>query len=159
MIHHTWLGRTLANIFGGGLKAVAHTAVAITEEIKTLFAGGLIQGLAAFLDATLKTSIAVPVVTALNLAIPHVLAVELAIEGLPDNPAEADILKFENDVFTAVTGLSPLGTSKLYTTLSAEIYGIIKPQVDAHIPLTFAVIVKDVEEAYQDYLQYKIDNP
>ena len=47
--------------------------------------------------------------------------------------------------------------SKLYTVLASQIYGIIKVDLDAGTPLTFAELVKDVDEAYQLYLKDKAD--
>lgn len=153
--HRTFFGKILAAIggfFKGGLHAIAHTAVALTEEAKTLLSGGLVKGIADFIDSTLKTHIAQDVLDILNNAIPHILAVELAVEGLPENPTEQDILDFENRIFTAITGLPPIGASKLYTTLSAQIYGILR-QALADNKFTFAEAVNAVETAYQDYLK------
>lgn len=159
--HKKFFGRLLAsigNFLSGGLKIFAHAAVAITEEVKTIIGSGLIQGIAVFLDTTFKTHLAEDVIAGLNKIIPHLLAVELAVEGLPDNPTEQDILDFETRIYTAFTGLPPLGQSKLFTTFGAQVYGIIKPQVDAGTPFTFFLLAKDVEEAYQDYLKDVADN-
>lgn len=154
--HKTFFGKLLAGIgriFNGGLRAFAKTAVVITEEIKTLLDSGLIQGLATFMDSMLKTHIAEDILQIANAAIPNILAIELSIQGLPDNPTEQEILDFENAVYKAITGLPPSGASKLYTTLTAQIYAIIKPQIDGHEKFTFALLVNDVEAAYQAYKQ------
>lgn len=154
--HKTWAGKVLASIghfFSGGLKAAATAAVSITEEIKTVLSSGFVKTVAGYVDEQFKTHLAEDVIAGINSAIPKVLAVELAVEGLPDNPTEQDVLDFENRVYKAVTGLDPVGTSKLYSTLGAQIYGIIKPQVDSGEPLTWAIMIKDVEDAYQDYLK------
>ena len=75
---------------------------------------------------------------------------------MPDNPTEQDILEFEQRILTAF-GLHD-NKSKLYTSLAAGIYGIIKADIDGGVKLTFAELVKDVQKSYLLYLKLKADN-
>lgn len=145
----TWIG----NIFKSGKAWIGSVAVHITEQVKTALASQTALTVENFIDDALHSKIAVDTAAAINAAIPKVLAVELGIAGLPDNPTEAQVLAFENSVYTAVTGLAPLGKSKLYTVLGSQIYAIISAQEKTGADMTFADIVKDVEAALQDYRQ------
>lgn len=127
-------------------------AISITEEVKALLSSGVVTFLATFIDTEFKTTLGQDVVNLLNKVVPKVLAVELAIQGLPDNPTADDLKAFSDAVVKAFTGLDPQGKTKLYTTLAAQVYGIIETEVNKHEPVTFAELVAAVEEAYQDYL-------
>src|ERR1700749_1333049 len=107
-------------------------AITVTEGIKQAIADGLLPAIAILTDSLFKTHLAEDVIAILNANINKILAVELAIQGLPDNPTEQDIQNFGNAVVTAVSGLSPTGKSKLFTTLAAQVYGIIEAQVNSN---------------------------
>lgn len=128
-------------------------AISITEEVKSLLDSGVVTAITDFIDAEFKTQLGAEVVALLNRFVPKALAVELAIQGLPDNPTQADIRAFSDAIVKAFTGLGPQGKTKLYTTLAAQVYGIIETEVNKHQPVTFAELVSDVEDAYQLYLQ------
>ena len=132
-------------------------AIAITQAVKDVLNSGVVDFLATIVSTVLPQLHDLPqeIVAKLNKLIPKILAAELALQGLPDNPTDADILKFEQNILEAF-GLHD-NKSKLYTTLAAQIYGIIKVDLDAGTPLTFAELVKDVDEAYQLYLKDKAD--
>lgn len=140
-----WLGKILA----AGVKTEAPIAVTITEAIKTILANPVTGFLENMIDAVTGTSIAVDAANEINSLIPKVLSAELAIEGLPANPTEADILAFEQRVLAAFNVKSD--NSRLYTVLGAQIYGIINTTVQSGKPVTFAVLVADIEAAYEDY--------
>lgn len=125
-------------------------AIAVTEAVKTAFVNGTLGFVASVLDGLLKSNVPTEIVNIIGSNINKVLAVELAIQGLPDNPTEADILKFEQDCLSAFGVHND--KSKLYTTLAAQIYGIVKQQADTGEKFTFAVLVIDVEQAYKTYL-------
>jgi len=132
-------------------------AISITETVKHMLDNGSLKFLADVVAAIVPSSkgLSEAVINQLNKSIPQILAAELAVQGLPDNPTEEDVLSFEKRVLDAF-GVHD-NKSKLYTTLSAQVYGIIKSDVDADKKLTFAELVEDVEEAYKDYLADKED--
>lgn len=103
------------------------------------------------MDATFKTEIGEEVLAFLDANINKILAVELAVEGLPDTPTPDDVTAFASRVSNAIAGKDLTGTSKLWSTLAAQVTGIIETKVNNKEPLTFAVLVDAVEEAYQDY--------
>src|SRR5579872_19426 len=125
-------------------------AISVTEGLKTAFVNGTLGFIANILDGLTHSQVPTEVVTFIGANVDKLLATELAIQGLPANPTEADILAFEQAVLKAFSVVSD--KSKLYTTLAAQIYGIIKTQADASVKFTFAQLVIDIETAYQDYL-------
>lgn len=143
-----WIGKAFTSIKDDADKV----AISITEAIKATIADGALPVVATLIDDAFKTHIGETVVAFIAANINKVLAVELAIQGLPDNPTEADIQTFSNNVITAITGLSASGKSKLWTTLAAQTFGIIQEQVNNNTTFTFAMLVDYVEEEYQDYL-------
>ena len=132
-------------------KDADKVAITLTEGLKTAMQSGVVGFIATALDGLTKSNVPSEIVTFLSANINKVLAVELAIQGIPDNPTQADILAFEQAVLKAFNVTSD--KSKLYTTLAAQIYGMLKAQADAGTQFTFAVLVQDVEAAYQSYLQ------
>lgn len=128
-------------------------AITITTEVKSLLASGVVTAIADFIDAEFKTQLGTEVVALLNSFVPKALAVELAIQGLPANPTPNDLQVFSDAVVKAFTGLSPQGKTKLYTTLAAQVFGLIETEVNKKEPVTFAELVSLVEQAYQDYLE------
>lgn len=140
-----WLFKKIA----AGAKKEAPIAVTITEAIKTVLASPELGFLENAFDAVTGTGIAVAAANEINALIPEVLAAELAIEGLPVNPTPADVSAFEQRVLSAFNVNSD--NSRLYTILGAQIYGIINTTVQIGKPVTFAVLVADIEAAYVDY--------
>lgn len=141
----TWLKKA----FGTIENSADSVAISITEDIKGALASGVLGFLANVIDALTKSNIAAEVVSILEAKIPEILAVELAIQGLPANPTQADILTFENAILKAFSVTDE--KSKLYTVLAAQIFGIIQTTVN-NTPGKFADWVSAVETAYQDYL-------
>jgi hypothetical protein len=74
----------------------------------------------------------------------------LALEGLATNPTAAQITAFEEAVLAAFK-VAP-DQSQLYSTLGAQIIAIIRANTAPGQKFTFAVLVSDLETAYQDYL-------
>lgn len=130
----------------------AKFAIGITEGVKTALNSGVLNFVADIVSKTFPQLHDLPqtLVADLNKAIPTILAAELAVQGLPDNPTEADILAFENNILKAFSVTDQ--KSKLYTILAAQVYGIIKAEVDKGVTITFAQMVIDIEKAYQLYL-------
>lgn len=147
----TKVGAWIAKIFKSIKNEGAHLAVAITEGVKGFLNAGVADALASVVDSIAGTHLAEDIVTLLKNNINKILAAELAIQGMPDNPTESDILSFENAVIKAFTGLDSAGKSKLYSTLAAQVYGILKAHADSGQAFTFAQLVADVEAAWADY--------
>ena len=128
-------------------------AITITEVIQSGLKSGTLYTAATIIEEIAPTTGKLPetIVAKLQVVIPKILAVELAIQGLPSNPTTADIQTFETSVLTAFGLLDD--KSKLWSTLSAQIYGIIKADVDKGTKYTFAQCVIDVENAWQAYQQ------
>jgi len=146
---------TLSNIwnwfkknFLTAVESADAVAITVTEEAKTLLANGTGDFVAGLIDSVTKTGIAEEVVTILKKEIPNILVVELAIQGLPANPTPEQVLAFEQSILSAFGVLN--NKSKLYTTLAAQVYGIIQSTVNT-TPGNFADWVIAVENAYQDY--------
>jgi hypothetical protein len=137
-------------------KFISHTAVAITEAVKSATEpAGILQQLAQVIDATLKTKLAEDAVAAVQAISIKALTVELGIEGLPDDPTGDDILTFENSVFKAITGKGTYGQSKFYTSYAAQVFTIVQTALGKNHNLSFADIVSIVEESYQTWLADK----
>ncbi|HEX4850672.1 MAG TPA: hypothetical protein VFV08_07695, partial [Puia sp.] len=124
--------------------------IAITEQLKVALDSGLLKSI---LDL-IPGHIGEEAVALLQKAIPGLLAAELALQGLPDNPTEEDVQAFAKAIADAITKYTPWQKSKLWTTLAAQIYALLKNSL-ADGKLTFAEAAADVEQAYQDYLQDK----
>lgn len=128
---------------------VAPVVVAVIEEVSTLFKSGTIGFIASLLDTVTKNQVPTQVANTIGAQLPKLIAVELAVQGLPDSPTDADIEAFEQRVLTAFGLLDD--KSKLYTTVGAQLLGIVRADIAAGTKFTFAELVKDLEEAYTDY--------
>lgn len=145
------VGQWFAKAFADIEKDAAPVAVAIIEELKTLWGGAVPGFIASLLDTLLKSQIPTEVVTLIGNALPTLLADALALEGLAANPTDAQIEAFETAVLNAFK-VKP-ADSQLYSTLGAQIIDIIRANTAPGDKFTFAVLVSDLEEAYQDFLQ------
>src|SRR5215831_8064266 len=92
-----WLKKTFKYIETDGAKI----AVAITEHVKDALNNSVTGFIATTVDNLLHVHVAEDVVKFLNQNIWKLLAAELALEGLPDNPTEQDILNFEQQIIAA----------------------------------------------------------
>jgi hypothetical protein len=142
----TWLSKAFTDITADA----APVAVAIIEELKTLWGTGAPGFLASLADTILKSQLPSEIVTAIGNALPTLLADALALEGLATNPTAAQITTFEQAVLAAFK-VSP-DTSQLYSTLGAQIIAIIRANTAPGQKFTFAVLVNDLETAYQDMI-------
>lgn len=149
------IGAWFAKIFKSIKDHAAPVAVAVTEGVKTFLVSGVAGALAGVIDSIIGSHVAEEIVTLLKNNINKALAVELAVQGLPDNPTQDNIQSFEDAIIKAFSGLEPAGKSKLYTTLAAQVYGIIENTLNENPKPTFAQWVAAVEEAYNDYLKDK----
>jgi len=153
-----WIkGWRLDKVFKSIKNNAAKVAIAITEAVKTALNSGVVDFIATVVSTVLPQLHNLPqeIISKLNKLIPKILAAELAVQGLPDNPTEEQILAFENNILDAF-GLHD-NKSKLYTVLASQIYGILKVDLDAGAPMTFAQLVIDIETAYNLYLKDKAE--
>jgi len=97
----------------------AKIAIAITEALQAALKGGTVAAIADLVSGIFPNVKNLPqeIIADLDILLPKVLATELAIEGLPDNPTEQDILNFEKIVLAAFKVQDD--KSKLWTVLSA----------------------------------------
>ena len=146
-----WIKKAFKHV----VKDLAPVAVTVTELLKSAVDSGAVQFIAKIADDLTNSHIPSDIAAIMAKELPKVLAVELAVVGLPDRPTEQDILDFEQRVLQAWNVYD--NKSKLYTTLAAQIYGILQTtyQTTPDVPPTWAEWVKAVEQAYQDYLADK----
>lgn len=140
----TWLKKNYID----HIQSADKVAIVITETIKTLLANPVTGFFINVADTVTGTQIPTAIANDVNALIPKILAVELAIEGLPDNPTADDILAFEKRILDAFNVTN--NNSKLYTELAAQIYGTIQTHIDSGT-INFAGWVDAIETAYIDY--------
>jgi len=139
----------LASKITSGVKTAAPIAVTITEAVKTILSNPVTGFLENIADSVTGTNLPTALANDVIAIIHKVLAAELAIEGLPDNPTQAQVTTFEQAVLKAFNVSAD--NSRLYTVLGAQIYALVNTTATSGTPVTFAVLVADVEAAYQDY--------
>lgn len=139
----TWL----KNNFTNHIVDADKVAVFLTETAKTLLANPVNGFLLNMADAITSSQVPTNIANTISGVIPKILAVELAIEGLPDNPTEAQVLAFEQSILSAFSVNN--NNSKLYTELGAQIYGIIQT-AESTGNNNFAGWVDVIEAAYAD---------
>jgi hypothetical protein len=127
-------------------------AIAITEGIQEALKNGTLTTITKIVEAVLPIGETLPaaIIAKLDVLIPQILSFELSIQGLSDNPTEVQIKAFEDEIIKAF-GVST-DNSKLWTTLAAQVYIIIKSDVESGTKYTFAQAVIDVEKAYHAYV-------
>lgn len=140
-----WLGKAFNTIRIDADKV----AISVTEAIKQ----GLDDGILPLLADIIPGNIPKEVIALLEIWVPKLLAVELAIQGLPEKPTGQQIQDFTNVVIAAVASKSDLNKSQLWSTFAGQIYNLIESAINANPNhgLTFAQIIKIVDDAYNDY--------
>lgn len=153
-----WLGKAITNSTKWLAKAFVNVekdapklAVVITEEVKPFLTGTVGLAIASVVDSVLKTHVAEEVRVFAVKEINIVLAAELALVGLPDNATPEQIEAFGETVVTAFTGLEIKGKAKLFSTVTAQVIGIIEQYANNNTKLTFAELVILGQTAWKDY--------
>lgn len=136
-------------------KDVDKVAITVTQHIKDDLDNGVLGFIATTLAGVLHSQVPIEIVALLKMKIPKILAVELAIQGIPDNATDQDILEFEQRVLDAF-GVNNQ-KSKLYTVLASQIYLEVKTLMNEAHGVTFAEAVKLIEDSYTLYLKDKAD--
>ena len=148
------IGSWFSKAFNTVKDDVAPLAVTITESIKMVLDTGLVKAITDLIPGTLDDKI----VAFLQDAIPKALAIELGLEGLPDNATEEQITAWITSVEKAIGGKEWQAKSQFWTSLSVRIFNDIQngynqdPEAKS---LSFATIVSIVEDAYQSYKDAK----
>lgn len=148
-----WLWAQIKKIGNWTVEHAAPTLVALIGTLQSFWNTGTPGFLAGILDQLTKSGVPTTVVNAVGKELPNMLAVSLAIQGLPADPTDQQVIDFEQRVLAAFNVHDD--KSKLYTTLGAQLLGIIRRDLIPGQKFTFAKLVTDLEEAYQDYLADK----
>jgi hypothetical protein len=152
----TWVGKAASSVgkwleeaFKDIAQDAAPVAVSIIAELQTLLKSGTTGFIASILDTLLKSELPTEIINAIGAALPKLLAAALALEGLDTNPTAEQITTFEQAVLSAF-GVSA-DNSQLYSTVGAQLIEIIRANTAPGQKFTFAVLVNDLEDAYQDW--------
>lgn len=148
----SWFKKT----FVDHIQSAATVAVTVAETVKSLLASKEASILENVADAVTGTQVPTAIANDINAAIPKILAVELGIEGLPDNATPEQIAAFEQAILGAFNITN--NNSKLYTELAAQTYGIIQAHID-NGTTNFAGWVAAVEAASVDLQNDLAANP
>lgn len=157
----TFFSKTLPHAIADFFKAAAtdgdKIAVAITEGIQTALKSGALNDLALIIEGIFPgvKNIPADLVSQLNLLVPKVLAAELGIQALAPNASEADIQTFTQGVLDAFNVKAD--KSKLYSTLTGEIYTILRAYT-GQSSMTWAEVIAKVEAAFQAYKNDQADS-
>ena len=128
----------------------AKTAVAIVEELQTIWKSGAPAAIADVLDKLTKSGVPTAIVNAIGAALPKILTDALLIEqGLPANPTAAQIATFEQAALAAWGIID--NKSKIYTTVGADIVAIINANTQPGVVFNWITFADQLEAAYQDY--------
>ena len=143
-----WLKKAFHSLGEFFSQHVAPMAVTVTNVIKHALDSGELGFIAKIVDGLTGAKVGSEIIGVIKLALPKVLAFELAIQGLPTNPTEADIEAFEQRVLDAFQ--VHFQKDKVYTTLTAQIILEVKALLgDGKI--SFAEAVQLAEDIYQKY--------
>jgi hypothetical protein len=147
--------KTVETAIAGGAKVlkvdIAPIVVAITGGINTALESGLLGSIASVIESILPGLGHVPetLVEELKKHMPAIIAANLGIIGLPDNPTIDQVKDFEQKVMDAFSIHSD--SSKFYTNFAADMYGIIQRFSADTTPKTFAEKVIMIESIFQAY--------
>lgn len=123
-------------------------AITITQGLKLALDSGLVKVVTDLIPGTLDDDI----VKFLQTAIPKALAIELSLQGLPDNPTPDQVKTFIDLVVKNVASKNWQAQSEFYTSLSVNLFNQIEQDFNQNpdaANLSFAQIVAVIESAYQ----------
>jgi len=145
------IGNWFAKAFNSIKDDADTVAITLTQYLKVALDSGLLKTIADLIPGGLGKD----VITVLQNAIPKILALELGLQGLPDNATPEQIQAFILSIEQAVGGKDFQAKSAFWTKFSVQVYSLIQTEINKspdHATLTFAQIVSIVEEAYQQYM-------
>ncbi len=144
------IGHWFSKAFNNIKHDAAPVAVAITQYLKTALDSGLLKTIADLIPGDIGKE----VLAVLQNAVPKALAIELGLEGIPDNATPDQIQAFILSVEKAIGGKSWQEKSEFWTKFSVNIYNTIQTDINNspdHASISFAQIVELIEETYQAY--------
>ena len=153
-LHDVWKwirGWKLEKTFGAIKNYISHTAVAVTEAVKTATEGQIAQTIATTIDEAMHTHFAEDALRFIHSSATKALAIELGITALPDVPTGDDIAKWEQEVYQTIAGKSESEKARIWTSYAAHLFQVLSDAVTSPTPLTWAQIVIIVENEYQAF--------
>jgi len=135
--------------FTPSLESADAIAVSVTETIKKLLDNGTAGFVTTVIDSATNSKVPDQILSVLQKEVPNILAVELGIQTLTSNPTQYQIQAFETAVLNAFGLVND--KSVLYTTLAAQVYGVIQKTLTT-TPGKFFDWVTAVEQVYTDYI-------
>lgn len=144
------IGGFFAKIFKNIKEDADTVAITITQGIKLALDSGLVKVITDLIPGDLDAEI----VAFLQNAIPKALAIELALQGIPDNATPEQIQDFILLVEKSVGGKNWQEQSAFWTKLAVNIYNQIQADLNkdpAHANISFADMVAIIETAYSAY--------
>jgi hypothetical protein len=144
----TSIGDWFAKVFKSVKEDGDKIAIAITEDLQTAIKSGVAQDIANVISAVFPSVKNLPseIIAELQKILPNILAAELALQGLPDNPTPTDLQNFANAILKAVN--LDNDNSELWTSTAAKVLQILENYL-ALPNKTFAELVSAVEDAFQ----------
>lgn len=146
----TAVGHWFSNAFKWVETDGAKIAVAIIEELKTLFNSGAADFFGQIMDVLTKSNIPTEILDAIRKELPNASAIALGLQGLPADASDEAVANLANTILLTFN-VTP-DKSKFYSSLGASVIGIIRAHTMPGQVFTFATLVTDLEEAYQAYL-------
>lgn len=150
------LPHAIADFFSAAKTDADKIAIALTEGVKTVLNSGLADDLAHLIEGVFPGVKNVPtdLLATLQVQVPKILAAELALQGLPADATEDQVKAFGQTILDAFNVHAD--KSKLYSTLAAQLYGILLEYTQKPKP-SFADLVAAVESAFQAYKNAQAD--
>lgn len=131
---------------------LAPAAVKVIEAIRTAETNGILPAIAAALKP-ITGGLSVEVNNKIIAGIPDALAVALGIQTLAKNPTVDQIQAFESTILTEIGGQELAFKGQAYTKMAAQFAILIATSIGQTGGLTLAVLIADIEEAYEDMEQ------
>lgn len=148
----TWFEK----VFDEAELKVNRVVVSILQAVQGLEDSGVLPFIAKILDKA-TGHLSTEINEGVKKAVTAGLVTELAIAGLPANPTEQDIKDFDSRVISAFAGKKAAQSmpGQVVSQLGAQLYNIIHTSIGQAVgkPLTCAVIITDIEQGFQDFLQ------
>lgn len=145
-----WLKKEFTRLGKFFSDHVIRVAVTVTNGVKDALASGTVDFIATIADGLTKSNVPSEIVGLIKLIIPKILAFELAIEGLPPNPTQDDIIAFETRALAAL-GIS-FQKDKVWATITAQVILEVKSMLNDG-KITFAEAFQLGQDVYKDYKQ------
>lgn len=139
-------------------KDADKVAIAITQDVNLALNSGLVDALVKALEPV-TGHLPAEVIAYLKPIVPKVLAAELSLQGLPDNPTADELKAFADQVMEAFAKADLYKKTKVYTTVAADLYNGIQEAIKEDGKLSFFEIVNLVQKAFDTWSLQKVQNP